>query len=184
MARRKTKKRKPHSKKKKHAKKRGGAVTVGTRSGPVTHYSAKTPLDSWKSAVMASALMRAGSGLLYYLMRSQKIDIPHVQTVVPATVAVLANNGIIPVPALFPVAVDQAVNTMINTSKTLRDIFEFRFMDKQTPKPVAGPTPQNMTVRQLARTRALLPESSTYRSGRVTTNAMNRTGMPGNDYQR
>lgn len=186
MAKSKAKKKTTGKKKKKGAKNRGALVTVGSRSGVSTmRRSGASPIDSWKSAILSSALMRAGSGLFYYFTRTQKIDIPHVQTIIPATVAVLANNGIIPIPGLFPVAVDQAVNTMINTSKTLRDIFEFKFMDKQSgPKPVAGPTPQNMTVRQLARTRAILPETSSYRSGRVSINAMNRTGMPSSDYQR
>lgn len=194
--------------KRRRAKRRHGLTVaksgVRRRSGAA---KASYSIEGWKNALIASGILRALSGLVFYMGRSQAAAAKtpaemekiadlykKLKIIVPAGVAIAAGRGMIPVQGLFPIAVDQTFNATVENFDFLKKIFDFRFLDKDpTPKPGFGA----MTPRSLADTRARLEMSgyfnpriqsgmaSTYRrNGLSLADPQNRTGMSGDTYRR
>lgn len=150
MARRKTKrahKRRVH-KKRKHSK------AVSRRSGMGKSSSTRFSIDSVGKMIASSLALRFGSGLAFWLLRRQGMMTPKTKILVPGVAAFLAAKGIIPkMDGFLPMAVDQTVLATVENFTFLRDLADFRFLDKKPAgvQPTAGYTP-----RTYAQTRAAI----------------------------
>lgn len=183
--------RKKNVRKRKSVSRKKRSVTARRSSGGSSAYAvararsgrAKSDgvkLDSWKKAGLASLVMRAGEGLVFYAARSaikakplseQEKTLKTLSVAFPAAVAFFAKK--IPVEGLFPIAVDRTVNGVINMSDKLTEVFDMRFLDKKDAQPKAVVAQSG--VRRLQQTRAQIP----YFNGRVSLDrsaAQNRSG--------
>lgn len=93
-----------------------GAMTVGGGG-----------LDTWKRAATASVLLRLMQGGAKWGIAKAGINFPALSIAVPAAVAVASAKKMIDVPGLFPMAVDQTVNAIINHFPALKKAFDFDF---------------------------------------------------------
>lgn len=96
-----------------------GAMTVGGGG-----------LDTWKRAATASVLLRLMQGGAKWGIAKAGINFPALSIAVPAVVAVASAKKMIDVPGLFPMAVDQTVNAIINHFPALKKAFDFDFDKK------------------------------------------------------
>lgn len=168
-----TKKKKTHSKKKSSHKKSGLFVSKSGKRKTRRKSGGNLGLEGWKGALLASGLMRAVQGAVGYFAASQNMgqELPKVKIIVPGLIAVLAKNGMIPVPGMFPAAVASLVDSAVDNTKVLKDIFDFKFMQAK-PKATAG--------------LFALPESPRETSGLFLNAPMERSGYgkrsPVSDY--
>lgn len=101
-----------------------GAMTVGGGG-----------LETWKRAATASVLLRLMQGGAKWGIAKAGINFPALHIAVPAAVAFASARKMIDIPGLFPMAVDQTVNAVINHFPALKKAFDFEFGDT---KPVKG----------------------------------------------
>ena len=113
------------------ARKRSGYGALTTSGGG---------LDSWKRAATASVVLRLLQGGAKWGIAKAGINFPSLAMAVPAVIAVAASRKMIDIPGLFPMAVDQTVNAIIDKFPALKKAFDFEFGDA---KPVKGYS-QNM----------------------------------------
>lgn len=110
-----------------HRKRRAkkyGAMTVGGGG-----------LETWKRAATASVILRLMQGAAKWGVAKAGINFPALHIAVPAGVAFASSRKMIDIPGLFPMAVDQTVNAIINHFPSLKKAFDFDFGDT---KPVKG----------------------------------------------
>lgn len=142
------------AKKKKHKKprKRSG-LTVGIKSGKRKRPGRKSGLtkgmEGWRGALLASGIMRLTQGAVGYFARTQNKgeDLPKIKMIVPGAIALAASNGLIPVSGMFPAAVQALVDAAVDNTDFLKNIFDFKFMDKPRSAPAAV---HGLRVNQLA----------------------------------
>lgn len=198
MAKQRKKRARAHAAPKKHrrAKRRHGLTLAKSGTRRRTHRRSGFSVDSWKTALVASAILRALSGLVFYMGRNQAAQAKtakeaeatadlykKLKIIVPAGVAIAAGRGMIPVQGLFPVAVDQTFNATVENFDFLKKIFDFRFLDKD-PQPKPGLTYGALTPRSLAETRERLARSGSYNPRVYETAGVYRRGLSiGNDMQ-
>jgi len=101
-----------------------GAMTVGGGG-----------LETWKRAATASVLLRLMQGGAKWGIAKAGINFPALHIAVPAAVAFASARKMIDIPGLFPMAVDQTVNAVINHFPALKKAFDFEFGDT---KPTRG----------------------------------------------
>lgn len=173
------------SKKRRKATKRRG-LTVGIKQGRSRKARRKSgfnrSLDTLKSALIASVGMRAGSGFVYGLMRKNNYDFPMSRVILPSVVAVAAGQGYIPVDGIFPVAVDQAFNGLVDTTDWLRNLMDWRFLDPKKPAANAPGQVAGASARQLVDTRNRINalNGTDYRRG-LTVDASSMLAQAGFD---
>lgn len=124
------------------AKKKSGSVVEFAKAGKRKGKARKkhgfgSGFESWKGALLASAAMRFISGGVAYVAKTQNLgqELPKVKMIAPLIIAYLAKNNIIPMPGLFPAAIQSFVDAGVDNTKFLKDIADFRFMDS---KPAGG----------------------------------------------
>lgn len=156
-----SKKRKTKHKPKRSAKKRSGLV-VGTKSGRGKKARKRSGMgnafDTFKGAFVAAAAMRAGSGFVGYIARTNNMgnDLPKMKIAFPAAVLGLSWGGVIQSRDIFVASTQATVDALVDNTEFLKDGFDFKWLDK---KP-AGPKPdKGLTIRQLAQ-RAQLPRTT------------------------
>jgi len=92
-------------------------------------------LDTWRRAATASIILRILQGGAKWGIAKAGINFPSLSMAVPAVIAVAASRKMIDIPGLFPMAVDQTVNAIIDRFPALKKAFDFDFGDA---KPVKG----------------------------------------------
>lgn len=134
----KAKRKKTHHKKRTH-KKSGLFASKAGRRKTRRKSGGNLGLEGWKGALLASGLMRAVQGAVGYFAATQNMgqELPKVKMIVPAAIAFLAKNGVIPVPGMFPAAVASLVDSVVDNTQVLKDVFDFKFMSAK-PKATAG----------------------------------------------
>lgn len=101
-----------------------GAMTVGGGG-----------LETWKRAGTASVILRLMRGAAKWGIAKAGINFPALSLAVPAAVAFASSRKMIDIPGMFPMAVDQTVNAIIDYFPSLKKAFDFEFGDT---KPVKG----------------------------------------------
>lgn len=147
--------------KKRTAKKRGGLI-VGKKSGHRRKAKKRSGIgnafDTFKGAFLAAAAMRAGSGFVGYIARTNNMgqDLPKMKIAFPAAVLGLSWGGVIQSRDIFVASTQATVDAIVDNTQIVKDVFDFKWLDK---KP-AGPKPdKGLTIRQLAQ-RAQIPRTT------------------------
>ena len=148
-------------KKKPRAKKRSGLV-VGKKSGHSKKARKRSGMgnafDTFKGAFLAAAAMRAGSGFVGYIARTNNMgnDLPKMKIAFPAAVLGLSWGGVIQSRDIFVASTQATVDALVDNTAFLKDGFDFKWLDKKQggAAPVKG-----LTVRQLAQ-RAQIPQTT------------------------
>lgn len=140
------KKRKSIKRRAKRSVRRRSGISVSELGGrrekrrrPAKKYGAMTVggggLETWKRAATASVILRLMQGAAKWGIAKAGINFPALSIAVPAGVAFASSRKMIDIPGLFPMAVDQTVNAIINHFPSLKKAFDFDFGDT---KPVKG----------------------------------------------
>lgn len=154
-------KRKTKHKAKRSAKKRSGLI-VGTKSGHRKKAKKRSGMgnafDTFKGAFLAAAAMRAGSGFVGYIARTNNMgnDLPKMKIAFPAAVLGLSWGGVIQSRDIFVASTQATVDALVDNTEFLKDGFDFKWLDK---KPGGAAPVKGLTVRQLAQ-RAQLPRTT------------------------
>lgn len=147
---------------KRSAKKRSGLI-VGTKSGRNKKAHKRSGMgnafDTFKGAFLAAAAMRAGSGFVGYIARTNNMgqDLPKMKVAFPAAILGLSWGGVIQSRDIFVASTQATVDALVDNTEFLREGFDFKWLDKKptgTPKPDKG-----LTIRQLAQ-RAQIPRTT------------------------
>jgi len=134
----KKKKRRASSAKKSSARKRSG-LKVGTYAGKRKRAKKRSgyrdPFQTLGSGFLTSATIRAASGFVGYLAKSNNMgnELPKVKILVPAAITAGAYMGILPAPYL-PAAIQATTDAAVDNTKFLKDIFDFKFLDSMQAK--------------------------------------------------
>lgn len=92
-------------------------------------------MDTAGKLALTSMGLRLVQGTAFYVARRQGITTPKVRIFVPAAVWFASAQGYLPyMDGMTAMAADQTVNAVIDTTQTLRDIFDLRFLDKGVQK--------------------------------------------------
>ncbi len=142
--------------KRRRAKRRSGIVLAksGKRRARSRSGSKSFTMDTAGKLAVSSMALRLTQGAAFYFARKQGMTSPKVRIIVPAALWFASAKGYIPhMDGLTAMAADQTVNAVIDTTPTIKDLFDLRFLDK--PKAVAGfgqMTPRSFieTSRQIA----------------------------------
>lgn len=159
------------SKKRTHARRKSGTVASFGRKpkkrGARRKNGFGSGFESWKGALVASAAMRFISGGVAYMAKSQNMgqELPKVKMIAPLLIAYLAKNNIIPMPGLFPAAVQAFVDAAIDNTKVLKDIADFKFMES---KPATG-KPDGRAISEVSGIFWQQPKMLTARNGMVNS---------------
>ena len=84
-------------------------------------------LDSWKRAATASIILRLMRGAAKWGIAKAGINFPMLSIAVPAGVAFASSRNMIKIPGIFPMAVDQTVNALIDHFPALKKAADFDF---------------------------------------------------------
>lgn len=129
--------------------------------------SAGYSLNTLPRILLSAAILRFGSGLVYYWFRSQfqkagadpkklQDNFNKAKIIFPTLIAIASVKKWIPdLPGLTPMSIAMAFYSIVENFDSLRDLFDLKMLDAQPGKsaaPVAGPNARSWadTRRQLA----------------------------------
>lgn len=125
--------------KRRRPRKRSGVVIAksGVRRKSGVSRKPAFSIDTAGKLAMSSMALRLVQGGAFYLARKKGLTTPKVRIIVPAAVWFASAKGYIPhMEGLNAMAADQTVNAVIDTTPTIKDLFDLRFLDK--PKATKG----------------------------------------------
>lgn len=126
------------SKTKRKARKRSGLRVVsyaGKKKSARRRSGYRDPFQTLGSGFLTSGIIRAASGFAGYIAKSNNMgnELPKVKILVPAAITAGAYMGVLPAPYL-PAAIQATTDALVDNTEFLKDIFDFRFMDKLASK--------------------------------------------------